>query len=130
TYAIYDPNARKIQLANSGLPFPLLVREGSPRFIDLGGIPVGLLPDSKYEERELELRTGDVIVFHTDGLMEARDDANEDFGLKRLAEVVRDHSHEDPDAIVKAINASVDDFIGSIPLQDDRTLLVVKMLPG
>jgi len=127
TYAIYDPGTRKISLANSGLPYPLLVRDGSPQFLDLGGIPVGLLPDSKYEERDLGLQTGDVLVFYTDGIMEARDIANEHFGLKRLADIVRDHSHEDPNGIVKAINASVDDFIGSVPSQDDRTLLVVKM---
>jgi sigma-B regulation protein RsbU (phosphoserine phosphatase) len=128
TYAIYDPKASKINLANSGLPYPLLVRRNTPEYLELGGIPVGLLPESKYEERELQLEPGDVLVFYTDGVIEARNYANEDFGMKRLAGVVRENSQDDPRSLVKAINAAVDDFIGSVPLHDDRTLLVLKML--
>jgi phosphoserine phosphatase RsbU/P len=128
TYAIYDPKARKISFANSGLPYALLVCNGAPKFLELGGIPVGLFPDSKYEEFEIDLHAGDILTFYTDGLVEARDENNEEFGLKRLANVVQEHAQDDPDAIVKAITAAVDDFIGNVPLQDDRTLLVVKML--
>jgi phosphoserine phosphatase RsbU/P len=128
TYAIYDPQTRKLSLANSGLPYPLLVRDGSPRFLDLGGIPVGLFPDSKYEERELELGPSDILVLYSDGLVEARDASNEDFGLKRLAGIVQDHSQDDVQSIVKAINAAVTDFVGGVPMQDDRTMIVLKML--
>jgi sigma-B regulation protein RsbU (phosphoserine phosphatase) len=128
TYAIYDPQTHKLALANSGLPYPLLVRDGTPRFLDLGGIPVGLFPDSKYEERELQLGAGDILVLYSDGLVEARDASNEDFGLKRLAEIVRTHSEDDVQNIVKAINTAVSDFVGAVPMQDDRTMVVLKLL--
>jgi sigma-B regulation protein RsbU (phosphoserine phosphatase) len=56
TYSIYEPATGKITLANSGLPYPLLVRSGKPTFLDVAGIPLGLFPDSKYEETELSLQ--------------------------------------------------------------------------
>src|SRR6185295_16020455 len=127
TYAIYDPQTRKIILANSGLPYPILVRDGVPRFLELGGIPVGLFPDSKYQEIEMELLEGDVLVFYTDGLVEARDETDEDFGLKRLAQTVREHCTESARDIVTAVNQAVDAFIGRVPPHDDRTLIMVKM---
>lgn len=130
TYAIYDPALRKITLANSGLPYPILVRNGVPRFLELGGIPVGLFPDSQYQEIELELLEGDVLVFYTDGLVEARDDSDEDFGLKRLAQTVRENCMKSATEIVRIINQEVDDFVGRVPPHDDRTMIMIKMLPS
>src|SRR5205085_1856803 len=100
TYTIYDPKNKSIALANSGLPYPLLVRAGQPTFLDIGGIPLGLFPDSKYEETSLQLMTGDVLVFYSDGVVEMRNDAGEEFGLKRLPDTVRKHHHKIPDEIV------------------------------
>src|SRR6185295_19119726 len=114
-------------MANSGLPYPLLLRGGVTQFLDLGGIPVGLLPESKYEEMELQLEAGDVLVFYSDGLIEARNDADEDFGLKRLAHAVRENGGASAETIVEAINRAVDYFIGRVPPHDDRTLIVIKM---
>lgn len=127
TYAVYDPKTRAIALANSGLPYPLLVRAGQPTFLDIGGIPLGLFPDSKYQETALQLQAGDVLVFYSDGVVEMRNDAGDEFGLRRLAEVVR-ANHEQPAAeIVKAVNSALAEFIGKIRPQDDRTMIVAKM---
>jgi sigma-B regulation protein RsbU (phosphoserine phosphatase) len=103
------------------------VRDGVPRLLELGGIPVGLFPDSKYQELELELQKDDVLVFYTDGLVEARDEGDEDFGIKRLAQTVREHCNESARDIVKSVNEAVDGFIGRVTPHDDRTLIVVKM---
>jgi len=127
-YGIYDPQTRKINLANSGLPYPLLVRSGAPKYLEIAGIPVGLFPDSQYQELELQLESNDVLAFYSDGIVEARDASNEDYGLKRLAEVIRANSAKTAQEIVAAVNADVEDFVGRIPFHDDRTLIVVKML--
>src|SRR5205085_7012476 len=68
TYAIYDPKDKTIALSNSGLPYPLLVRGGEPTFLDVVGVPLGLFQDSKYEETSLQLISGDVLVFYSDGV--------------------------------------------------------------
>ena len=126
-YSIYDPKARSITLANSGLPYPLLVRAGQPTFLDIGGVPLGLLPDTKYQETELQLHTGDILVFYSDGVVEMRNDAGEEFGLRRLAETVRMQYEKSPEEIVKGISGALADFIGRVRPQDDRTMIVVKM---
>ncbi len=128
TYAVYDPKTRRIALANSGLPYPLLVRDGVPKFLDLAGIPVGLFPETKYEELDLQLQTGDVLVFYSDGLVEARDENNEDFGLKRLAQTVKEVHEKSANEIVDAVNQAIDGFVGRVPPHDDRTLIIVKMM--
>jgi len=127
-YAIYDPATRRIVLSNSGLPYPLLSRKGAPRFLELAGVPVGLFPDSQYQELDLPLESGDVLVFYSDGLVEARDAANEDFGLKRLATIVQENSEKTAEQIVAAVNTAVEEFVARTPFHDDRTLIVVKML--
>jgi len=128
TYAIYDPQTRRINLANSGLPYPLLIHNDAPRFLELAGVPVGLFPDSQYQELDLPLESGDVLVFYSDGLVEARDASNEDFGLKRLSGVINEHRQKTAEEIVAVVNREVEDFVGRTPFHDDRTLIVVKML--
>ena len=130
TYSIYEPNTRTINLANSGLPYPLLVRAGQPTFLDIGGIPLGLFPDSKYQETQLQLQTGDLLIFYSDGVVEMRNDTGEEFGLRRLAETVRSNYEKSANDIVKSISAVLADFIGRVRPQDDRTLIVMKMASG
>jgi sigma-B regulation protein RsbU (phosphoserine phosphatase) len=127
TYAIYDPKTRTVTLSNSGLPYPLLVRAGQPTFLDVGGIPLGLFPDSQYEETALELQPGDTLVFYSDGVVEMRNDNGEEFGLRRLAETVRQNHDRTAEEIVKSVSAALADFIGRIRPSDDRTMVVVKM---
>src|SRR5437867_7695730 len=127
TYSIYEPKTRIINLANSGLPYPLLVRAGQPTFLDIGAIPLGLFANSKYEETELLLQTGDILVFYSDGVVEMRNDGGEEFGLKRLAVTVRSNHEKSAKDIVKSISAVLADFIGRVRPQDDRTMIVIKM---
>jgi sigma-B regulation protein RsbU (phosphoserine phosphatase) len=127
TYAIYDPKSQTVALSNSGLPYPLLVRKGQPTFLDVGGIPLGLFSDSKYEETSLELHAGDVLVFYSDGVIEMRNDTGEEFGLRRLAEIVRSNHEKTPEEIVKSVSAALADFIGRVRPNDDRTMIVVRM---
>ncbi len=127
TYSIYDAPTRTITMANSGLPYPLLVHNRASRFLDLSGIPLGLFPDSTYQEQELKLEPGDVLVFYSDGVVEMHNEAGDDFGLKRLAEVARASAHLSAEEIVATINKAVDDFAGRTAPNDDRTMVVVKM---
>jgi sigma-B regulation protein RsbU (phosphoserine phosphatase) len=103
------------------------VRAGQPTFIDVGGIPLGLFPNSKYEEVELPLQAGDVLVFHSDGIVESRNDAGDDFGLKRLAEAVRINHEKSAQEIVNAVSAALRQFVGRVKPDDDRTMIVAKM---
>jgi sigma-B regulation protein RsbU (phosphoserine phosphatase) len=127
TYAIYDPATRKIVIANSGLPYPLLIRNGHSRYLDLSGIPLGLFPESTYQESELSLETGDALIMYSDGVVESRDETGDDFGLKRLAEVGRANATRSAEEIVAAISKAVEDFSGRSTASDDRTIIVIRM---
>ena len=127
TYSIYDPKTKTVTLANSGLPYPLLVRDGQSTYLDIAGIPLGLFPATKYQEMGLQLQPGDILVFHSDGVIEMRNEAGEEFGLKRLAETVRAQHEKSPDEIVKAVTGALAEFIGRVRPHDDRTMIVVKM---
>ena len=127
-YAVYDPEKRQLTFSNSGLPYPIrsLGSGDGAGFLDLAGIPLGLLPDSKYEERVIELSDGDLIVFYSDGIVERRDSSGEEFGLKRLAKLVQEHREKAPDQIIVAIEAELEAHSGGSPADDDQTLLVMK----
>jgi sigma-B regulation protein RsbU (phosphoserine phosphatase) len=127
TYAIYDPSNRQLTLANSGLPYPILVRGDDFSFLELAGIPLGLFPRSTYQERTIELMDEDLLVFYTDGIVERRDPHGEDFGLQRLAQLVLDNRRASPDAVIAAIRDELDRFTGNCPASDDQTMIVMKM---
>ncbi len=128
TYALFDFTARTMVLANSGLPYPLLYRTKTGRCasLELPGLPLGTFPQSTYEEREVALEPGDVIVFHTDGLTEAVGDAG-DYGVARLVSAVERHAALGADDLSDRILEDVDGFVGGRPRADDLTLVVVKV---
>ena len=127
TYAVYDPAGHKLTIANSGLPYPIRVAKDSCGFLNLAGIPLGLFPDSKYEEQIITLVPGDLIVFYTDGIVERRNSDGEEFGLRQLSRVVGDHRDKDPADLIIAIQEAVELYAGGTPSDDDQTLFVVKM---
>jgi sigma-B regulation protein RsbU (phosphoserine phosphatase) len=126
-YAVFDPETRQITIANSGLPYPVRIRAGACGFLDLAGIPLGLFPDSKYQEETITLEEGEILVFYTDGIVEMTDEDENEFGLKRLAQLVQDLREKTPTEIVAAIDDEVRQFAGCCPSQDDRTMCVMKM---
>ena len=126
-YAVYDPAHKQLTFSNSGLPYPIKVHANNETFLDLAGIPLGLFPDSTYQERILELETGDLIVFYTDGIVERRDSGGEEFGLKRLAQLIREHREKTPEGIIESIEHELERYSSNRPAQDDQTIFVMKM---
>ena len=82
-YAVYDEAANRVTLANAGFPWPLHLTGGEMREIRVGGRPLGLLPDSTYQTRELQVAPGDMVVFCSDGLMECENERGEAYRRQR-----------------------------------------------
>jgi sigma-B regulation protein RsbU (phosphoserine phosphatase) len=127
TYAIFDPEASLLTIANSGLPYPIHVHGEEVAYLDLAGIPLGLFPRSTYQERALRLAQDDVIVFYTDGIVEMRGISGEEFGLRRLARVVLEHRNKDPDSVIREVRAELERFGDRSRARDDQTIIVMKM---
>jgi len=128
-FAVYDASTRRLTLSNAGGPYPLLVRDGQVISIRLGGVPLGLLPDTQYDESSLDLRPGDVIIFASDGILESENAAEEEFGLQRLSALLSGISPEDSArAIADRILAETDNHSGAdVAPHDDRTLVVLRV---
>ena len=89
-----------------------------------------MLPESEYRERSIGLASGDVVVLHTDGILEAQDRARDMYGEDRLSRLVRtmDTSALTARAIRDAILHDVQHFTASAPQHDDMTVVVIKVL--
>jgi phosphoserine phosphatase RsbU/P len=128
-FAVYDGSERRLTLANAGGPYPLLVRDGRAEEIRLEGVPLGIFPESEYEETAIELRPGDVVLFASDGILESENALKEEFGSYRLASLLADaplgiSANEFSEKII----AATEEFTGpGICPGDDRTLLVLRV---
>jgi phosphoserine phosphatase RsbU/P len=128
-YALFDFKDETVRVANSGLPYPLHFQAASGRCapLELGGLPLGAFDGSTYEEAAVNLASGDVFVFHTDGLSEARH-AGEDYGTARLIRQVEAHAALGAPELGEKILADLEAFLGGDAPADDVTLIVVKVL--
>lgn len=102
---------------------------GDTSLISGTNVPVGVLPDELYVQQSLTFQRGDVFVFYSDGVTEARNAANELFGTERLLEMVRQNAHLEAQQLAESIRDAVVDFAGREGLRDDLTCLVVKVSP-
>jgi sigma-B regulation protein RsbU (phosphoserine phosphatase) len=129
-YGVFDPVGRTLTYSSAGHNPPRLKRCGEntvESFEEVGGPPLGLMDDLEYEQTTLSLRPGDILAFYTDGITEAMDAKNAQFGVGRL-DLTLGCCCLDPEEIKGAVIKSVDDFTGGHPPEDDQTLLVAKVL--
>jgi len=117
---------------NAGHPPPFHISaDGTVRYLEEGGPVLGPLPDASYERGFVIMKPGDMLVFYTDGIIEAlgRDENGRmmgEYSLERLLEVAREHQGETAREVVEAIFASIESYGGSCPQEDDRTVMVVS----
>lgn len=128
-FSVYDASTRRLTISNGGGPYPLLVRDGVVQSVRIAGIPLGLFPDTQYDEITLDLVPGDTVLFASDGILESFNADLEEFGADRLIDVLaRVTPEQSAEAIAADILAATDDYSGAgvIP-SDDRTLLVLRV---
>jgi sigma-B regulation protein RsbU (phosphoserine phosphatase) len=129
-FATYDAPSRSLTLANAGGPYPLLVRKGQVQAIRMEGVPLGLIPDTQYDETTVNLEPGDVVVFASDGILESENHSQEEFGPDRLKGILSAISQGDSAReITEQIMAATDGHSGAgIAPHDDRTLVVLRVV--
>jgi len=125
-YAFFDLDRRVVTLANSGLPYPIFCSGDRCSQVELPGVPLGSFAGVTYDEMELELRAGDLLVFCTDGIFESSDERGSEFGARRACEVVERRRHESVQTIVDAMFDAVMEFRGGAAQTDDMTVVAVR----
>ncbi|MFA7331331.1 MAG: SpoIIE family protein phosphatase [Candidatus Delongbacteria bacterium] len=125
---VFDPRSGRFFYVNAGHNPPLVIRRaGGLERLDSTGLLLGVLPEAEYGRGELELRTGDLLLLYTDGVSEALDMGEEEFGEARLAELARRHDECTPGELVGLIEREVVRFQGREGFADDFTLLVGRV---
>jgi len=116
-----------VTLVNCGHNYPVLVRDsGEVVTPEAGSPPVGMLPVLGTEDVRLHLGPGDLLFLYTDGLVEARGEGDEMFGLERAVAIVRDGRHEPLDVLGDRLLEALQRFRGQPDLEDDLTMLMVR----
>jgi phosphoserine phosphatase RsbU/P len=125
--AEYDAARRTFTYINAGHNNPILRRStGLIERLDVGGLPLGIQPDAKYESATVSLAPGDWLIIFTDGLVEAVNANDEEFDEPRLLSALEAGVSTTPPELLARLMASLDLFVGSTPQHDDVTCLLVK----
>jgi len=126
-YAVWDDQNRTLRVANSGLPRPIYCREGKIEIIEATGLPLGLFEEVEYDEFNFRARPGDMFVFFSDGILDARNKAGELFGRGRLDQVICSDSQASADELVQAIFRTVAEHSAGEEAFDDQTVVVIRV---
>ncbi len=122
-----EPLSGHITFINAGHNPPLLARaDGSLELLQAGGLPLGLMDFAEYEVGNAQLNSGDVLFIYSDGVSEANNLAEDEFGMDRLSEVIRTNVGRSASGIRDKVEAALSEFTGTAAPNDDITLVIVK----
>jgi phosphoserine phosphatase RsbU/P len=125
--AEYDSARRVFHYINAGHNNPILRRSnGLIERLDVGGLPIGIQAEAKYESASVTLAPGDWLIIFTDGLVEAENTRQEEYGEARLLSAVAAGAGTTPAEMLNRLMKELDLFVGSTPQHDDVTCLLVK----
>ena len=125
-YAVWDDEERTLQISNSGLPRPIYCHEGKVEVVQATGLPLGFFDNAEYEEFWLAPAAGDVCVFFSDGIIDARNQNGDGFGRERVEQIVRAQCNGSADDVVSAIFSAVNEHSEGVSAFDDQTVVVLK----
>jgi sigma-B regulation protein RsbU (phosphoserine phosphatase) len=125
----YDPPTGRCVYANCGHNDGIVLRrDGSVELLTATGLPVGLFAQAAYEEGRVDLAAGDVLMIYSDGVPEASDIHEQDFGMDRVIEVLKSYRDRPAAEVADRMMQTIDAFVGAAPQFDDITLMVMKRL--
>jgi sigma-B regulation protein RsbU (phosphoserine phosphatase) len=128
-YGILDSNKHEISYCNAGHDNPIRIRKGEVTDrLKAGGVVLGFVPEFSFAEEKISMESGDVLVLYSDGITEAMNNKEEEFGESRLIQTISQNREKPSLEIIENILSTVRQHIGAVPQMDDMTLLVIKRL--
>ena len=126
--AEFDPALRSLAYINAGHNNPVLRRSsGAVERLSDGGLPLGIRDDGNYESGSVILQSGDWLLIFTDGLVEAVDQKDEEYGETRMLNMLHGGASATPQELLTRMMADLDAFVGATPQHDDVTSLLLKV---
>lgn len=127
-YAEFDPATYRLRYVNAGHNAPVLIAEnGEITRLEEGGTVLGLFPNAGYSEQDVRLSPGDLLVAFTDGITEALDPNEQEYGETRLLASLRSRQPRSAADLISDLLARVDAFTSETPQHDDMTLVVLRV---
>jgi phosphoserine phosphatase RsbU/P len=123
----WENPAHRFIMANAGAAPPIICRRGELIKPRAEGVPAGLLDDRDYEEVTLEAEPDDLMVLYSDGVTDQTNPSGEDYGRGHLSRSLRRLCGTDPQSVADQILADLDEFSAGAAMQDDQTLVVLKV---
>ena len=118
-YAVFDPLSHELQIASAGMPGPFHLCANGCHSLELTDIPPGLFATASYETLTLRLQPGDSVLFCTDGITDAFNPKEEQFGIERLQEICDAQQFASPSELLGRVFAAVENFSRGREQQDD-----------
>jgi sigma-B regulation protein RsbU (phosphoserine phosphatase) len=125
-YGHYQLAQRRLHYVNAGHNAPILLRGQEVIRLDAGGPPIGLLPHSEFQSAHIDLQAGDLLLLYTDGISEAMNAAEEEWGEEQLIQTCRQSNGATPALLLEKIFAAADQFAAGAAQHDDMTLIVLR----
>jgi sigma-B regulation protein RsbU (phosphoserine phosphatase) len=119
----------EVEICNAGHCPPVVVQQGGVTMIEAAALPLGLFCSGQYAACRIRLGPGDCLVLYTDGLTEARDRSDREYGAERLTAVLRGCYGLPPQAVVDRCVADLRAFLRGAPKSDDLTLMAIRRAP-
>jgi phosphoserine phosphatase RsbU/P len=129
-YAVWDDEERTLTVANSGLPRPIYVHGGENEVIEATGLPLGLFDEADYDEFNFRMKAGDMFVFFSDGILDARNRKGEMFGRGRVEKIVSECSGKSADCVVTSLFKAVAEHSAGVETFDDQTVVAIRVSGG
>jgi phosphoserine phosphatase RsbU/P len=129
-YAVWDDEHRTLSVANSGLPRPVYVHDGKNTVIEATGLPLGLFDEAEYDEFRFKMKPGDMFVFFSDGILDARDRKGDMFGRGRVEKIIAECGDKSADCVVDRLFKAAAEHSAGVETFDDQTVVAIKVKDG
>ena len=126
-YARFHPQQKRLSFVDCGSTKPLHISGKKTATLKGKNFPLGMVDDTHYQLNEITYDVGDLFIFYSDGVTEAKDPKRNLFGPERLQEVIDTNLSKTPEEIVAAIQEAVEKFSAGAPLSDDLSIVVIKV---
>lgn len=126
-FSVWDDATQSLHIANSGAVQPIFFNRCQAKTVKIEGFPLGLFPGVSYEAQTVQAKKNDIIVFVSDGILDAENEKEEMYGNDRLNDVICEYGNKPATSIADAILADVTRFQGERDRFDDETIIVLKV---
>ncbi len=126
-YAVWDDQQRMLTVANSGLPRPIYVHNGKNESIEATGLPLGLFDEAEYDEFTFRMKPGDMFVFFSDGILDARNREGELFSRQQVDDVISGCTEQSAACVVESLFKAVAEHSAGVETFDDQTVVAIRV---